>query len=100
MLVKTPSKDVYTSEFKIWKKEIIREYQTIRQTLGQVKGAVIDHRDVPQTGVVEVHYSNGKTIIINYNDSPYSVNEVQVKAKGFAVIKGGEYSEAEIKVKK
>lgn len=90
LLAKTPSKDVYTSEFKIWKKEIIREYQTIRQTLGQVKGAVIESRDVPKIGVVEVHYSNGKTIIVNYNESPFSINGVQVKAKGFAVISKGE----------
>lgn len=91
LLAKTSSKDIYTSEFKIWKKEIIKQYQTIQQTLGQVKGKVIESRDVPKEGIVEVTYSNGKTIVINYTDSTYKSHGVEVKAKGFAVInKGGE----------
>lgn len=91
LLAKTSSNDVYTSEFKMWKEEIVKEYQTIQQTLGQVKGASIEGREIPKSGIVEVSYSNGKTIIVNYTDSPYSSHGIHVDAKGFAVInKGGE----------
>jgi hypothetical protein len=89
LLAKTASKDVYTSEFKVWKDEIIKQYQTIQQTLGQVKGASIEGREIPMPGIVEVSYSNGKTIIVNYTDSSYSSHGIHVEAKGFAVVNGG-----------
>jgi hypothetical protein len=90
LLVKTPSKDVYTSEFKIWKDEIIEQYQKVEESLGEVEGERIESRKVPQTGVVEVTYSNGKLIIVNYTDETYTSNGIEVEAKNFAVVQKGE----------
>lgn len=90
LLVKTPSKDVYTSEFKIWKDEIIEQYQKVEESLGEVEGERIESRNVPQTGVVEVTYSNGKVIIVNYTDETYTSNGIEVEVKNFAIVEKGE----------
>jgi Family of unknown function (DUF5696) len=90
LLVKTPSKDVYTSEFKIWKDEIVDQYKKVKASLGEVEGERIENRNVPQTGVVEVTYSNGKAIIVNYTDETYTSNGIEVEAKNFAVVEKGE----------
>nr|WP_280518690.1 DUF5696 domain-containing protein [Lederbergia wuyishanensis] len=91
LLAKTPSKNVYTSEFKVWKDDIIKQYKQIQETLGQVESATIESRKVPESGIVEVTYSNGKTLIVNYTNSTYKQDGVEVSAKGFSVIdKGGE----------
>ncbi|MFP7298887.1 DUF5696 domain-containing protein [Neobacillus niacini] len=90
LLKKTPSKGVYTSEFDLWKDEIVEQYKKIEESLGQVEGAAITAREVTKAGVVEMSYSNGKMIIVNYTDSPYSAHGTQVQAQDFAVIERGE----------
>jgi hypothetical protein len=90
LLKETPSKGVYTSEFDLWKDKIVEQYKRIEQSLGQVEGASITAREIPKAGVVEVSYSNGKMIIVNYTDSSYSAYGTQVQAQDFAVIERGE----------
>ncbi|WP_370295781.1 DUF5696 domain-containing protein [Rossellomorea marisflavi] len=89
MLAKTPSKDLYTSEFSTWKSEIVHQYKLIEESLGQVEGAEITGRAVPEAGVVEVNYSNGKTIIVNYKQESFTKDGITVDAKGFEVVEGG-----------
>lgn len=89
LLVKTPSKDVYTSEFSIWKEEIVNEYKLVKQSLGEVEGATIVDREVPKAGVVKTTYSNGKMIVVNYSDTDFNVDGTKVAAKNFAVIERG-----------
>ncbi|ALC91408.1 hypothetical protein AM500_17590 [Bacillus sp. FJAT-18017] len=90
LLIGTPSKDVYTSEFSVWKDKIAEQYAKVEQSLGQVEGASIVARAVPKAGIVEVSYSNGKTIVINYTDTPFRKNTIEIAAKDFAVIESGE----------
>ncbi|MBS4196091.1 DUF5696 domain-containing protein [Lederbergia citri] len=91
LLAKTPSKNVYTSEFTVWKDDIIKQYKQIQEVLGQVESATIESRHVPENGIVEVTYSNGKTVVVNYTNSIYKKDGVEVSAKGFSVVdKGGE----------
>ncbi|MDR7073227.1 DUF5696 domain-containing protein [Fictibacillus barbaricus] len=89
LLMKTPSKDVYTSEFSIWKDDIAEQYKKVKKSLGTVEGETIESRSVPKTGVVEVTYSNGTKIIVNYTDSAYQSNGAEVAAKDFEVIERG-----------
>lgn len=37
LLLKTPSKGLYTSEFDIWKEEVIRQYKLVVDSLGKWK---------------------------------------------------------------
>jgi hypothetical protein len=90
LLKDTPSQDVYTSAFNVWKQEIVREYALVSKSLGQVAGTTIQARQVLTAGIVKDTYSNGKLIIVNYTDKPYNDqnDQVTVKAKDFAVIDG------------
>lgn len=90
MLSKTPSKDLFTSKFSSWKKDIIREHKLIEDMLSKVEGAEIIGRTVPAQGIAEVSYSNGKRIIVNYTDKPYKAGGITVDAKGYTMTEGGE----------
>ncbi|ANC78674.1 hypothetical protein ABE65_018475 [Fictibacillus phosphorivorans] len=93
LLAKTASSDVYTSEYSIWKDKILYQYENIKNSLGEVEGEEIVSRTVPQTGIVEVEYSNGKVIVVNYTNATYKSNGTEVKPKDFAVTEGGESDE-------
>jgi Family of unknown function (DUF5696) len=93
LLAKTASKHIYTSEYSIWKDKIIDQYKLVEKSLGKVEGEEIVSRTVPETGVVEVGYSNGKIIVVNYTNVPYKKNGMEIEAKGFAVTEGGEADE-------
>ncbi|PEJ59239.1 hypothetical protein CN692_07105 [Bacillus sp. AFS002410] len=88
LLSETPSRDLYTSEFKAWKKEVIKQYDVIQKSLKLVKDDSIVSRDVLSEGVVKVTYSNNISFIINYTNTPYKNGGLTVAAKDFAVMKG------------
>ncbi|WP_096155660.1 DUF5696 domain-containing protein [Bacillus sp. FJAT-45066] len=90
LLMNTPSRDLYTSQFSVWESEIVRQYELVQESLGQVEGATIESRYVHQKGVVEVTYSNGVSIIVNYTDQPFVTEGVQVEASGFQVMNKGD----------
>ncbi|GEM03308.1 hypothetical protein HMI01_02960 [Halolactibacillus miurensis] len=90
LLINSGSKDLYTSEFSDWKDEIVMSYHLIAEALEPVQGETIMNRIVHATGLVEVEYSNGTAIIVNYNDSQMSVGNRNIASKDFIVIEGGE----------
>lgn len=85
LLAKTASKDVYTSEYSIWKDDVVEQYNVIKESLDQVKGEGIVSRQIPAKGISEVTYTNGVKIVVNYTSKPYSSPGMEVPAKGFAV---------------
>lgn len=90
LLKDTPSKDVYTSAFNVWKKQIVNDYSMVSSSLGKVTNQTIQSRDVLSAGIVKVTYSNNISIIVNYTDKPFNDqnDHIIVKAKGFAVVDG------------
>lgn len=91
LLSKTPSRNIYTSEFSTWKDDIVQQYQVIQNSLALVKDATIVDRVVLSPGVVAIAYSNQTTFIVNYTDTPFTNENITVKAKDFAVLKGDKY---------
>ncbi|MBC1232618.1 DUF5696 domain-containing protein [Listeria booriae] len=87
-LAKTPSKDVYTSQFSNWKPEIEAKYGAIRKVAVATDGATIERRDIIATGVVRVTYSNGTRVVVNYTKADYKLGNTMIAAKDFAVLKG------------
>lgn len=88
LLSETPSRDLYTSEFKTWKSEVIKQYEVIQKSLKLVKDDSIVDRVVLSEGVVKVTYSNHTSFIINYTNTPFKKGSLTVAAKEFAVMKG------------
>ncbi|WP_101845567.1 DUF5696 domain-containing protein [Halobacillus sp. Marseille-P3879] len=91
-LMHTPSEDLYTSQFDNWESEIIHQYETVKQSLGQVEGETITDRTVHEPDLVEVHYSNGKSILINYKSKDVELDGVEIEAKSYQVIDRGDPS--------
>ncbi|WP_274365952.1 DUF5696 domain-containing protein [Paenibacillus thermotolerans] len=82
----TASNDVYTSEYKYLKDRMDFYYSSISQALTEVLGSeMVDHRMI-EPGVVRVEYSNGKKILINYNSTDMTYEDVKIKSKGFVIL--------------
>lgn len=80
---------IYSGTFTNWKNTIVEEYQRMDAALADVQNSfIVNHRNIAR-GVYETTYENGKQIIVNYNDIPYSGAGIEVDANDFAVI-GGE----------
>ncbi|MFB1051001.1 DUF5696 domain-containing protein [Paraliobacillus sp. JSM ZJ581] len=92
LLIDTPSKDLYTTQFEEWESAIVEQNLTMQQSLGQVEGASIIKRIVHDIGVIEVIYSNGKSMVVNYNHESVEVNGKLVDGKGFRVMGWGDQS--------
>lgn len=88
-LKNTLSNSLYTSQFEDWKDEIKTTYAKMNAALQKVQYAAIERRTVPDWGVVEVAYSNGVRIIVNYREQPYRHGGLTVPAEDFAIA-GGE----------
>lgn len=80
-ILNTNSSWIYSSSYGQWGQEIKRTYQWLNNLLGPVKGQEIVTRQVLADGVVATTYRNGKQIIVNYNDQPFTNGDVVVKSK-------------------
>ncbi len=80
-ILNTSSNWIYTSSYPQWGAEVKQTYQWLNNLLGPVKGQPIVARQVLAAGVTATTYANGKQILVNYNDTPYSAGGVMVNAK-------------------
>lgn len=96
LLTHMPTKeltDVYglqliSTTFSDWQQHAVQEYARYNEALGDVQNQfIVNHRELAP-GVRETTYSNGKIIIVNYNDAEYQSGHIVVPAKDFAAIKG------------
>ena len=72
-LSNTLSNNLYATEYGRVKDKMINQYVMIKNVLDQVVGAQIVAREVLEVGVVEVSYSNGVSIVVDYNNMKYEV---------------------------
>lgn len=85
-LMNTPSDWIYTSEYDVWKGEIVSEYQYLAEALNHVIGARILKHEMIDNDVVRVTYDNGISIVINYTDRGFARGNMYVKPMDFTVI--------------
>lgn len=88
-LIETNSNWLYTSEYDIWKDEIIKEYNMTNEALKVVKDETIVDREVLADNIVKVTYSNSVDIFINYNEDKAEIDGVNIEGKSFKVVEGG-----------
>lgn len=84
-LLYTNSSDLYTSRYEVYRPEIIRYYQELKAVNDQVKDAFITDRVRYDSNVVEVTYSNGVKIYVNYSQKDVTVDGVSVDAMSYVV---------------
>lgn len=84
-LKETPSNNISVSEYRYLENRMENYYQSINSVLSEVIGEeMVDHKIVEE-GIVNIRYSNGKTIWINYNDRDYKNEEIEIERKGVIV---------------
>lgn len=90
-LSKTLSSDLFATEYGRVKDKMFSQYEFIKGALDHVVGAQIVERNVLKLGIVEVVYSNGVTIVVNYTNNSYlhRASGLQVKSMGYEVITNG-----------
>lgn len=80
-MLNTRSTWIYTSSYTQWAKEIKQTYAWMNNLLGPVKGQAIAGREVLDDGVVATTYANGKQIVVNYTNSPYTLDGLVVNSQ-------------------
>ncbi|MCB8978511.1 MAG: hypothetical protein H6657_13895 [Ardenticatenaceae bacterium] len=80
-ILNTNSNWIYTSSYNQWGSEVETTYQWLNNLLEPVKGAHIVARQSLANGVMATSYSNGRQIIVNYNNTPYSADGLVVPAQ-------------------
>lgn len=83
---RTTSNDIYTSELKYLEDRIDFYYKNLSQALNEVLGSEMINHSIISDGVIMVEYDNGKKILLNYNDTDYSHEDVNIKSKGFVIL--------------
>lgn len=86
-LMYTDYNELFSSQFKTWKEEVVSVYKTFNDKLGDIWDAyIIGHEEVA-ADVYKVTYDNGKAVYVNYTDKEYKAESgVSVEAKSFVVI--------------
>lgn len=79
----------YSTYYKSWEEEIVRQYQEYSNALGDVQDQfIVDHRELVN-GVYETTYEKGKRIIVNYTEFPYMFEGTEIEAEDYIIIEGG-----------
>ncbi|GGF98060.1 DUF5696 domain-containing protein [Paenibacillus abyssi] len=85
----TLSNSMFTSYFMDWKDEIAATYEKMNAALRQVQDATIEQRNMLDWGVVEIVYSNGIKIIVNYRAKDVQYENRTIPQMDF-ILAGGE----------
>lgn len=81
--------DMYATHYQDWYDQAVSLYKEVNRVLSPVQNAQIVNHIRHQEGVVEVQYSNGISIYVNYTDMPVSVHGFTVGAGQYG-IEGGQ----------
>lgn len=79
---------MFSTYYKDWYEQAVSMYKEVNDVLSGVEAEQMVNHIRHQEGVVEVQYSNGQSIIINYTDKKVIVNGNTIEAQNYWV--GGE----------
>ncbi|MFD0717352.1 DUF5696 domain-containing protein [Paenibacillus sp. GCM10027626] len=82
--------ELYSSEFEVWKQDILRLYGKVKEALGGVSDSfIIAHEQLARDVYLTV-YDNGTRVVCNYTDAPYAYQGKSAQPMDFIVMKGGD----------
>ncbi|MBZ4671506.1 MAG: hypothetical protein JG769_1810 [Oscillospiraceae bacterium] len=84
-LQNTNSSDVFSSQFRVYKDNIIKYYNELKAVHEKVAGATITRHESFPNGLVKVAYSNGIKIYVNYGDAPAMADGLEIEAMSYKV---------------
>ena len=82
----TPSSVFYTTTLANYEDDVVEAYHYVNDALKYVTNAYIVDREVYQTGLVGVTYSNGVIIYVNYNYTSRFISGETVLARSYKVV--------------
>ncbi|MEY8744529.1 DUF5696 domain-containing protein [Bacillales bacterium AN1005] len=75
----------YATDYAYWVDEAVELYQEANEVLrGLRTQTIVDHKRI-QDGVVQVNYSGGAQILVNYTSEPVTVDNIVVGAADYAL---------------
>ncbi|OBZ13091.1 DUF5696 domain-containing protein [Bacillus sp. FJAT-26390] len=86
----TPFDTMFSTYYKDWYDEALSMYKESNTALAGLRNERMVKHTRLQEGVVEVEYSNGTTITVNYTDKPVAIHGKTVEAEHYWI--GGERS--------
>lgn len=85
-MINTASSWIYTSSYGQWGGQIQRVYAWLNSLLRPVRGQAITARQQVAAGVFFTTYANGRQIVTNYTDRPFTYGGITVAAKDAALV--------------
>ncbi len=89
-LIYTNSSDIYSSQYDVYKDEIIQYTNELKAVYDAVAGAVITGHKILDNGVRIVTYSNGTQIYLNYSSAAQTVDGVSIDTMSYKVVGANE----------
>ena len=89
-LIYTNSSDIYSSQYDVYKDEIVQYTTELKAVNEAVAGAVITGHDILDNGVRVVTYSNGVQIYLNYSSAAQTVDGVSIDTMSYKVVGANE----------
>jgi len=80
----------YSTEFSLWKEDIVALYQSMQEYLEQTRSGFITGYTKLTEDVVLTTYDNGTRVLVNYADEAFDYSGITVPARDFVVVEGGE----------
>lgn len=84
-LIYTNSSDVYSSQYSVYRDQIISYYNELKAVNEAVKGSYITSHRIEDNNVTIVSYDNGVTIYINYGETDEKADGVTVPALSYCL---------------
>jgi len=88
-LLKTASSWLFTSQYEVWREQILGDYRAALDALLPAAGAAYEKREEIAEGVFRSRYSNGTVVYVNYNRREAQADGRTVPALGYLVLEGG-----------
>ncbi len=89
-LIYTNSSDIYSSQYDVYKDEIVQYASELKAVNEAVEGAVISGHELLNNSVRKVTYSNGVTIYLNYSSAAQTVDGVSIDTMSYKVVGANE----------
>jgi len=86
LIKETDYDHLYSVDYRKWFNQAVALYHEAREVLGDTRGQrIIEHRRVADD-VYKVTFEKGKTIVVNYNREPVTVEGITLAAESYHVL--------------
>jgi len=85
-ILSTGSFWIYTSSYAQWGEQIRNTYKWMNALLAPVRGQEIVARNKLKEGIFATTYANGRQIVVNYTDQPFTYGGITIGAKNASLL--------------